>query len=345
MSQGSVLHLFSWDKKFFPPFRDFIHKHFADSEHHFIVHGDVDAELASDADVVVYPSLLKNSIALTKAMHRADKVILHGLFSNHLLYLLAVQPWLLKKCYWVIWGGDLYIHESQKKDWRWEKNEFFRRFVVKRLGHFVTYIKGDFELAKKWYGAKGQYHHCLMYPSNLYKEKILPPKQGGAVKILVGNSADSTNNHEEVFEMLNAYKYEKIQIFCPLSYGPYYNAERIAKHGKELFEDKFIPLLDFMAFDNYMELLGEIDIAVFAHERQQGMGNMISLLGFGKKVYMRSDVTPWTMFDKLGVIVFDVRKIDLIPINDDVCKNNKARIKSHFSESELVKQLHNIFRD
>lgn len=344
MSHGTILHLFGWDKKFVLPFRDFIHKHFADGRHQFIIYGDVvKSEVPASPDTEVLPSILKNIVRMTQAMNKANKIIIHGLFNNHLFYLLTMQPWLLKKCYWVMWGGDLYIHDAPVKDWRWKKNEFFRNFIVKRIGHFVTYIKGDYELAQKWYGAKGDYCHCLMYPSNVYKEFILPPKRGDTINILVGNSADPTNNHAEVFEKLVTYKQANIQIFCPLSYGSSENAERIAKLGRELFGDKFTPLLDFMPFENYLELLGQIDIAVFAHKRQQAMGNTITLLGFGRKVFIGSGVTPWAMFDELGIKVFDVCKLDIAPMNEDVSKNNQIRIKRQFSEAVLTKQLQDIF--
>lgn len=346
MSHGTVLHLFGWDEKFFLPFRDFIHQYFADERHQFIIYGDVTSrDVPASPDTNVMPRIFKNIVALTNAMNKADKIIIHGLFNNHLFYLLAMQPWLLKKCYWVIWGGDLYIHNAPVKDWRWKKNEFLRHFIVKRIGHFVTYIKGDFELAQKWYGAQGEYHHCLMYPSNLYKEFILPPKQGRTTCILVGNSSDPSNNHAEIFEKLTPYERENIRIVCPLSYGPADNAERIAKLGKELFGDKFTPLLDFMPFEEYRELLGQIDIAVFAHKRQQAMGNTITLLGLGKKVFMRSDVTSWAMLDELGVKVFDVRNLDLIPMENDLRKDNKMRVESHFSDVALAKQLREIFEE
>ncbi len=346
MSQGTVLHLFGWDKKFFLPFRDFVHEHFADGRHQFIVYGDVvKDDVPASPDTSVMPSIFKNIVAMTKAMNKADKIILHGLFSNHLLYLLAMQPWLLKNCHWVMWGGDLYVHDAPEKDWRWKKNEFLRNFIVKRIGHFITYIKGDYELAQKWYGAKGEYHHCLMYPSNLYKGYNLRQKQGKTTNILVGNSADPTNNHSEIFEKLTLYKRENIKVVCPLSYGPAGNAERVAKLGKELFGDRFTPLLDFMPFENYLELLGEIDIAVFGHKRQQAMGNTISLLGLGKKVYVRNEITPWGLFSAIGVSVFDIACLDIIPMSADETVRNKKIVSEYFTEKKLVEQFAEIFSD
>lgn len=344
MSHGTVLHLFGWNKIFVLRFRDFVHEHFDGDWHRFIIYGDVmEEDVPASPDTRVMPSIFRHIVAMTKAMNKADKIILHGLFNNHLFYLLAMQPWLLKKCYWVMWGGDLYIHEAPDRDWRWRKNEIFRQFIVKRIGHFITCIKGDYELARKWYGAKGEYHHCLMYPSNLYKDIVLAHKNGAAINILVGNSADPTNNHAEIFDKLSAYQQKNIKIICPLSYGPADNAERIAKLGKERFGDKFEPLLDFMPFENYLELLGQIDIAVFAHKRQQGMGNTISLLGLGKKVYMRNDVTQWGLFSELGVRVFDIACLDIFPMTPDEMVRNKEIISGYFTEKKLIEQFAGIF--
>ena len=345
MSEGTILHLLGWDKKFVPSFIDFIHKSFSDERHKFIVYGDVDTDvILALPNIVSYRSLLKNGLALSKEMERADKIILHGMFSSHLLYILSLQSWLLKKCHWVIWGGDLYIHTAENKDWRWHKDEFFRRFVIKRIGHLVTYIPGDVDLARQWYGAKGQYHECLMYPSNLYKEYDVPQKEHTTVNIQVGNSADPTNNHLEVFEKLLPHKEQDIKIYVPLSYGDQNYTAKVIETGKQMFGDKFIPLTAFMPFEKYLEFLGQIDIAVFNHKRQQGMGNTITLLGLGKKVYMRNDVTPWTMFSSKGIKLFDVQHIDITPIHDESAQKNITIIKTLFTENILIEQLKTIFR-
>ena len=278
-------------------------------------------------------------------MQRAEKIILHGLFSSHLLYILTLQPWLLKKCHWVIWGGDLYVHQAELKDWRWEKNEFFRHRVIPHIGYLVTYVPGDLELARKWYGAKGKHMECLMYPSNIFTPVELPNVGHTTTTILIGNSADPSNNHYEVFDHLKKLEDQNFKLVCPLTYGDKDNAERIGAEGFKQFGDRFVPLLDFMPYEDYLKVLVEIDIAIFAHRRQQGMGNAITLLGLGKKVYMRSDVTPWAMFNGLGVKIFDLLQINLSAMDDSVLKENKLRIKDNFSKVMLIRQLHNIFKD
>lgn len=339
-----ILHLLCWDTKFVPSFISFIQKNFIKEPHKFIVYGEFDVDSICELhNVDCYQSLLKNILALSKAMTSAKKIFLHGLFCSHLLYLLFLQPWLLKKCHWVIWGGDLYIHASEKKDWRWYKNEFFRRFAIKRIGHLVTYVEGDADLARQWYGATGQYQECLMYPSNLYKECESLHKENSTINIQVGNSADPSNNHLEVFEKILAYKNQDINIFVPLSYGDKIYANKITKIGNKMFGNKFIPITKFLAPDKYIMLLGLIDISVFAHRRQQGMGNIITLLGLGKKVFIRNNITPWNTFNKHKIKVFDINYFNLDALDALTIKQNKVKVKEYFSHINLCKQWQNIF--
>lgn len=278
-----------------------------------------------------------------KSAQKAEKIILHGLFDKRILLILSMQPWLLKKCYWCIWGGDLYCYKNRRRDFISNQFEIIRFFVISRIGHFVTYIKGDYELARIWYGAKGKYHECLGFESNLYKETIVPPKEGQVINILVGNSADPSNNHLEIFENLLPFKGGDFLIYCPLSYGSAVYSDRIAKLGKEIFGNKFIPLLEFTPFEKYLEFLGQIDIAIFAHRRQQALGNTITLLGLGKKVFIRSDVTTWDFFEQNNIKVFDVCGIELSVLDEKTKSKNMAEVRKYFSYENLIRQWIEIF--
>jgi len=344
---GEILHIFNWDKKFLCPFRDLIRQHFADGRHRFVVYGstgaDADATIASD-DTTVYPGrLMKHAFELAAAIARAEKVMLHGLFHSHLYYILSLQPWLLTKCYWYIWGGDLYVHENGKPGIRFQKDEWFRRFVISRLGHLVTYVQGDYELAKEWYGATGAYRECILYPSNVYRPSASPIRAAGPMNIQVGNSADPANCHLEIFERLSQFQNEDFRIYVPLSYGDQAHAAKVVEAGKRMFGHRFIPMTDFMPYSQYCEYLQSLDIAIFAHKRQQGMGNMIALLGMGKKVYMRSDVTSWRLFSKLDVAVFDFENLELTALDKPSQRTNARKIATYFSEERLRNQLSSLF--
>lgn len=252
------------------------------------------------------------------------------------------MPWLLKKCYWVIWGGDLYSY-LDKKNHSWNTKEYFRRKVIRNIGHLITYVEGDVDLARNWYNAKGKHHSCLMYPSNLYKKYDIKAKNNSSLNIQVGNSADPSNNHIEVFDLLKNTKIKDMTIYTPLSYGKNWYSNKIECAGYKEFGEKFQPLKKFMPLNEYIDLLSTIDIAIFNHKRQQAMGNIITLLGLGKTVYMRNDITSWKTLTDLGITLYptegDLNK--LLP--DDLAEKNKSIVASYFTEDRLNEQLKEIF--
>jgi hypothetical protein len=182
-----------------------------------------------------------------------------------------------------------------------------------------------------------------MYPSNVYKAIGIPKKKDNTVHIQIGNSADPSNEHFEMLEMLKPYASDNIRIYAPLSYGDLEYARRVAEAGMSYFGNKFVPMLDYMSFDKYLQFLGDVDIAIFNHRRQQAMGNTITLLGLGKKVFMRNDVTPWKLFKSIGVELNCVSELNIIPMEEGVGLQNMEVIKSYFSNEKLVDQYHKIF--
>lgn len=352
MRAGKVLHVMHAEK-FIEPFIEFVKENFDDfeSRHSFFVWGDIrNFRIKSRFNVKNSNKRnidrLKYFLSMVLALQKAEKVILHGLFVQWHLILLFFMPWNLKKCHWVIWGGDLYTYKLSKRSLKWWINELFRRFVIKRIGHFITQIEGDYRLAQQWYGAKGEWHECFMYPSNLFQaipQQFLPHS---GINILVGNSADPTNNHAEVLNGLMDLKNENIRIYCPLSYGNQKYADRIEALGKSIYEEKFVAMREFLQFEEYSKFIANIDIAIFNHKRQQGVGNIISLLGMGKKVYIRSDVTTANYFRDIGVHVgyIDELAIELTALSPMVSVQNISKIEKYFSKDVLVRSLKKIIQ-
>jgi len=347
-----ILHVANLDK-FIPPFVNFINERFSSQEHLFFLRGsNIKYPVEQKENVLLaVPSRfgeIKYYLRLLRNLLRADKIIIHGLFDARLIAILSCMPWVLKKCYWVIWGGDLYYYQKPKPRLKDKLKETFKSFVIKRIGYLVTYIPGDFELAKQWYRARGEYRECLMYLSNVIVDNPAEIKGNGyedssAVKILVGNSADPSNNQLEIFEKLLPYKEEDIKIFAPLSYGDEEHAKNIISHGEKMFGNKFVPMTQFMPLSSYYQFLRSIDIAVFNHRRQQAMGNTITLLGMGKKVYMREDVSHFDFFISLGV---DVKRVDEFTLDCLASKtqdSNIELIKRYCSIENLKSQWSTIF--
>ena len=350
-----ILHVCNLDK-FIPPFVKLVNEEFGEENHQFWL---PDVEKLNEhplekADNIYIGKRTSTGqlcayLQLLLMLHRAEKVILHGLFNSRIIRLLALCPWLLKKCYWVIWGGDLYQYQKPKPRLRDKIKESLRRFVIKRIGHLVTYIPGDVELARKWYSARGEYHECLMYLSNVVNPQILKGAERvkeahSGLNILVGNSADLSNNHLDALEKLLPYKDQDIRIYVPLSYGDQAYAEKVIEKGRDWFGDKFLPITYFMPFEQYLAVLESVDIAIFNHKRQQAMGTTITLLGLGKTVCMRNDVSQWCFLREHGLNMKSVsnKGFKQLPSSDLI--ENVRIINFHFSEKKLIEQLKKVFQ-
>lgn len=343
-----ILHFCSLDK-FIPPFINNIKENFDSSEHLFWLFGDIDTYNVDIGSNVKYGGGggVKRILALLyfiRDLHCVDKIVLHSFTSTKIALILFFMPWLSKKCYWFIWGGDLYGFKTEKRTLKWHVKEFFRRPVIRRMGNLVTYLKGDYNLAKEWYGCVGKWHECIMYTSNTYKELPIDIIDTPNVTILLGNSADPTNNHLDALQKISVYKNEEIEVITPLSYGKKEYSEYVILEGEKVLGNKFKAIIDFLPFPRYLELLSNVNIAVFNHNRQQAMGNTILLLGLKKTVYIKNGTTQWELFKQKKVKVLDVDGFSLKEISEEDKENNKNIIKEYFSIVNLNKQLDNIFK-
>ena len=332
-----IVHCIVLDK-FIPPFIDFLKRNFDYKDHYFLFLHQESYEYGLQPDKQnIWITDFNGENEFTSFLKEADKIIIHGLWSEYLIDFLYRNAYLLKKSYWVMWGGDFYFPEKQSEK---------KKKVIRKMGNLITDVVGDYELAKQWYKAKGKIHRSFMYPSNLYKD--IPKKDviKHTANILIGNSSNPTNNHIDALEKLRDLKNENIKIFAPLSYGggsEEYISE-VIKTGQSIFKEKFIPLLEYMPYEDYIRFLNSIDIAIFNVNRQQAMGNIITLLGMGKKVYIRNDTTMWNYFNELGIKIFDFNEnFDLNTTDNSLVKNNKEKIKSYFSEKNLREQLSTLF--
>lgn len=313
----------------------FIEENFDEKEHKFL-----------------YPkengkSLIENIFFIIKFIMyglRAKKIFIHGLFNKKMIIFLYIFRFFLKKTYWIIWGGDLYSYNERKK-----KSVFhtIEDYVKGNAKGYISYMDGEFRLAKKWFKAKGKFYRSFTYPSNLYKEVDLKKTEKNELWIQIGNSADSSNNHLEILEKLSKFKDMNIKLFCILSYGgsEEYKKQVIGR-GSELFKDKFFPILNFMEFKEYMSFLSSLDIAIFAHNRQQGFGNITSLLSMKKTVYLKEKISTFEMLNemKIGIKSFD-RFTALEKFDENILENNRRIIKENFSEEKLIEQWKNIFEN
>jgi hypothetical protein len=162
----------------------------------------------------------------------------------------------------------------------------------------------------------------------------------------VGNSASRANNHIEILYKLSSLDIDmSYKVMCPLSYGDMNYQQEVIAVGNSIFGDKFIPLTKIVESNSYYSLLSTVDIALFNHNRQEGMGTMITLLGMGKKVYLQNSTAQWLLFKSLGVSVFAINELLGLFSDIDTKQDNIDRIKNYFSLENLKIQTSKIFEE
>lgn len=345
------------NEKFIPPFIKFIEENFSMDDHLFVLLGGLtqkDHPVPARENVIILDPALgalskvwQLSKIINKYSLRAKSIFVHSLFTPNIVNYFFINQKFLRKSNWIIWGGDLYNYRigATPKNFAGRLYDFRKKMIIKNFAGIICYNKTEYDYAAEWYGAQGKFYQSFFYLSNLFEDLQIKEKKSSTIFIQVGNSAVSLNNHLEVLDKLEKFKNEDIKIIAPLSYGNHRYREEVIKVGKEKFASKFEALTEFMSFNDYLQLLGDIDIAMFNHKRPQAMGNITSLLGFGKKVYMRSEIASWKLFEEVGVKVYDINEVELTPLDEKVKAENINKVKNYFSKENLLIQWSSIFDD
>lgn len=347
MKQVKNLHIL-FPEKFFHDYIPFVNSNFNPNEHLFLYlkyNRQTEPKAQNVFSLKYYRLGILFYWELYRYAKRSDKIILHSLSKNKVIYFLFLFSSFRKKSVWYLWGGDLYyrIEKYSKKIHNPISERIFKK-VVSGLGFIATQVKGDVDLAALHFGFKGKHVDCFLYPSNLFKPLVLEQKTDSTWHIQLGNSSHPSNNHMEAIDRIAYLKNEDIIVHCPLSYGDKSHAALVKSYGKKVFGAKFIVYTDFMPFSEYLKFLSKMDIAIFNHWRQQGLGNIISLLGLGKTIYLRDDITSWNMLIEKGIVVFKINdQQPLRLLTKEQAASNIKNIKYYFSMPMLIKQSDNVF--
>jgi len=336
MVENQILHVMILEK-FLPPFIDFVDEYFGRDNHHyvFITSEKYAYGLTKEHNVEFLYTDDDIFITLFAQMQKAQKIILHGLWRDKVDVLLYSHQELLKKCYWVMWGGDFYFPETKS---------LMKKEIIRNIGHCIPVNYGDYLYIKEHYASGAIYHECLNYPRSILirnKDFISERNNDKVKKVLVGNSATQTNFHFEIFDKLRGT--DNIEVYVPLSYGDKDYAEEVISYGKKCFP-YFYPLTNLMDAYSYQLFLETMDIAIFKHNRQQAVSTIVSLLGMGKTVYLSKTPTTWEMFARLGMFIKD---IDIFTTLDEIltaeARFNILTIKDTFSERKAAYSWGKVF--
>jgi hypothetical protein len=323
-------------------FIEFAMKELTEFEHHFLPYKR--KSLKSDAKVVSLPELRLlryPAIFLTLLRFSGSPIVFHGLnlnFWGMIFYSFTFRiSNVAKRAVWVIWGGDLYTYKTKNKNVHTKIFHILKKFCFIKLSYVASQIPKDIELAKLHFCNKAK-SLDIGYPmlGKSIQNTTRSFKNRGT--ILVGNSADPGNNHGEVFEQLGKIEGDFI-VFCPLTYGNDAYRDSVISLGREIFGNRFHPLVETVCLDDYLKLLETVDVAIFNFRRQQGLGNIIPLLQANKKVYLNKDNPLLQHFSDLNIPIYDKDTIVGSTTSDEIFSfpriDISADIEALFGEQSL----------
>jgi hypothetical protein len=306
-------------------------------------HNIVNISTFKPGDIPVLHKILKNSDSY-------DNIIFHSLYLNYLILSLLFNKKAIRRATVIFWGiqdvGPFTVPDTMRKyrlfGWFYEK---LRSIIIPDFKYIGAVLESDYEKLKSLYNVKGAYKECKYMLGSIEQIKSGKKKNPEYVNIQLGHSGFPLNLTLEALDVLSKHKNENIRIYCPLSYGDEVYTDRVIKKGKEIFGRKFIPLMRQMTGENYARLISSMDIYVHNAIGQIGLGNVITNLLYGNKVYLNENGVVYP--DHKDVKGFRVSKVgdisdqsfkDFVYISAEDCEVNIVSAKRELN-SENEKRL------
>jgi len=163
----------------------------------------------------------------------------------------------------------------------------------------------------------------------------------GKPNIMVGNSADPSNNHVDVFEKLAKMDLKGRKIYVPLSYGgnDFYK-KAVIEEGRRLFKDNFHPLTDFMPLEKYNEVLLSCGTLILNHVRQQAVGNIVVMGYLGAKIYLNNASPVYKYYKQQGIVISSTNELADNNFQQNLSSSNIALNKSRFYDLYSREAVH-----
>ena len=279
------------------------------------------------------------------------------------------------KVVWLSWGWDIYVDISQKmvsslpiklslykpktrKILYSNFNSiiqilvesiyfFYRRKImygkmIQRIDYCSTVLPYEEKLLLKNKNYRAKYFHFRYGTS---KGEILNPfdlsSKFKGTNILLGNSASPENNHLDIIQLLQRLNINNRKIIVPLSYGDKTYRKIVVSSMKSL---EFIPLLDFLPIEEYMNIVTSCSHVVMGHVRQQAIGNVFMALTRGCKLFLYKDSVTYLYLKSCGYYIYTIEDDLNIKelsedLSDDQIIHNRKLAEDRLSYKKMIDRL------
>ena len=216
-------------------------------------------------------------------------------------------------------------------------NQPNKKEIIERIDYFAPVLESEYTMIKQALNFRRFPEYIFFNYGSLEKNLIknFNKKIVNGNNILVGNSATDTNNHIEIFDLLNTLVLDdSTKIICPLSYGNETYKKNIINIGNNMLGERFDPLVEFMDIDDYISKIISCKVVIMNHVRQQAFGNIITMLYLGAKVFLREENPIYIFLKNKDAIIYSIHDLEI----------NNNLIHEKLTDSDILKNQ-NILRD
>ena len=223
----------------------------------------------------------------------------------------------------------------------------FLKRCHRRINSISTVLPEEYDLVRKYISDKIKYfpfkYITIEQFDNPENSKICT-----AGNILLGNSATAENNHLDAIALLAKLNLVQKVVYCPLSYGyeTFRNyREHIITEGRAVLGDRFIPVTNFLPFEEYNENLNLCGNVVMNHIRQQAIGNVIMSLWKGARLFLNETNPVYGFLVKRGIMVFktdDLGKMDSLPDYETLARCNRPILQKIYCREQVLKETEEL---
>ncbi len=208
-------------------------------------------------------------------------------------------------------------------------------YSIKKIHYFSPVLESEYALVKAKFKKKFPVYISWNYSINALgiDNDCMAENNLHGNNILLGNSASFTNNHIEMIDLLSQVVLNGNKVFCPLSYGLKNYADIIVKYAHQKLGESFVPIPDFLPYEEYMNIISNCSNVLMNHRRQQALGNVDSMLAKGAKVFLREENPAYGLYSAKGIKLFKIQDLEKNPsllfhkLEPNIIQKNKEIIK------------------
>jgi hypothetical protein len=218
--------------------------------------------------------------------------------------------------------------------------------VLNRIDYFAPVLEEDYHLVANSF--KVFMPRFIDWNYGTLEDDIIPDMSItiSGNNILVGNSATAENNHLDTFELLKYIDLTDRKIICPLSYGDPEYGKIVEMKAKEQFGDKVDTLATFLPINEYNKIISSCSVVVMNHLRQQAVGNIVSMLFLGAKVFLNKKNPVYDFFKNNGAVIFSIDELtdDSIGtiLSEDEKHINKEVLKKYWTRDVILEKTRSL---